>query len=125
LILVVEDEAMVRNLFKQTLEKYGYRVITACEGAEAIALYAQHKAEIKLVLTDLAMPIMDGTTTIRILKRMNPQACLIATSGAGSSADLAGVESLGVTAFLRKPFTTASLLQMVHETLTGAMSTES
>jgi CheY-like chemotaxis protein len=62
LILVVDDELAIREITKGTLEAYGYRALTAADGTEAVALYAQHKDEIRLVLTDLMMPYMDRSS---------------------------------------------------------------
>ena len=72
LILVVDDEAAVREVMQRTLEKHGYRVLTAAEGAEALALFAQHRAEIKAVITDMMMPGMDGPTLVRALAAIGP-----------------------------------------------------
>eukprot|EP01031_Cornospumella_fuschlensis_P019632 gene19632-24054_t len=59
-VLVVDDEESVRSITRRTLEAFGYNVMTACDGAEAVAIYAQHRASIKVVLTDMMMPVMDG-----------------------------------------------------------------
>ena len=69
LILVVDDEAAIREIDRASLETYYYRVLTAKDGIEAIALYAQHRDEIGLVLIDMIMPTMDGATTIRTLQK--------------------------------------------------------
>ena len=71
-VLVVDDEASILTITSQTLQAFGYRVLTATDGAEAVAIYAQHKNEIAVVLTDMMMPIMDGPATIRALMRINP-----------------------------------------------------
>ena len=73
LILVVDDETAICQVTKTSLETYNYKVVTANDGIEAIALYAQHKNEISAVLMDMMMPEMDGLTTIRMLKKINPQ----------------------------------------------------
>ncbi len=72
LILLVDDEMSIREVAKTSLEKYHYQVLTASDGIEAIALYAQHKNDISTVLIDMIMPEMDGVTTIRTLQKMNP-----------------------------------------------------
>ncbi|MBE9067408.1 CBS domain-containing protein [Leptolyngbya cf. ectocarpi LEGE 11479] len=64
LIFVVDDEAPIREVTKRWLEAYNYRVLTACDGIDAIATYAEHKQEIAVVLMDMMMPQMDGTTAI-------------------------------------------------------------
>ena len=80
-VLVVEDEASILTITSQTLQAFGYRVLTATDGAEALALYAQKRDEIAVVLTDMMMPILDGLATIRALLRINPKIKIIAASG--------------------------------------------
>src|SRR5205085_12229510 len=72
-VLVVDDEMAIREITKSTLEAYGYRVLTASDGTEAIAIYAQNKDTIQVVLTDMMMPYLDGAATIRALQKVNPQ----------------------------------------------------
>jgi CheY-like chemotaxis protein len=69
LVLVVDDESSVRTITKQTLEAFGYRVLTAADGADAVAVYARSGDEVAVVLTDMTMPIMDGPSTVRALTR--------------------------------------------------------
>jgi len=111
LVLVVDDEVAIREITKTSLEAYNYKVITACDGIEAIALYAEHRDEISIVLTDMMMPSMDGLTTIRTLRKINPQVKIIAISGLASGDKLAAVIGTGVKTFLSKPFTTQELLK--------------
>ena len=72
-VLVVDDEASILTITSQTLQAFGYRVLTATDGADAVATYAQHRDEIAVVLTDMMMPVMDGTATIYALRRINPK----------------------------------------------------
>ncbi len=88
-ILVVDDEASILTITGQTLQAFGYRVLTATDGAEAVATYAQHRQEIAAVVADMAMPIMDGPATIRALMRINPEVKIIATSGLNSNSSVA------------------------------------
>ncbi len=69
LILVVDDEESIREITRGTLETFGYTVLTASDGTEALALYADKKNEIAVVLTDMVMPFMDGPATIRVLRK--------------------------------------------------------
>lgn len=117
LILVVDDETAIREVTKASLEIYNYKVITACDGKEAVALYTEHQAEISVVLTDMMMPVMDGPTTIRTLKQINPNVKAIAISGLSSSDKLAAAASSGVTNFLAKPFSAKELLQTLNSVL--------
>ena len=117
LILVVDDEMAIREITKGTLESYGYRAITASDGTEAIALYAQHRDEIKVVLTDMMMPYMDGPATIRALQKLNPQVKIIASSGLTENARAFEASSVGVKTFLSKPYTAGRLLEALGEIL--------
>lgn len=115
-ILVADDEAAIRETVKTTLETHGYRVYTARNGNEAIALYTQHKQEIRLAIINVMMPALDGATTIRVLKTINPDLKIVATSGISASEQLAKLE-ITVDYFLLKPFTTQELLLRLHRTL--------
>ncbi len=63
-VLVIDDEASILTITGETLQEFGYRVLTATDGAEAVAVYGEHKDEVSLVLIDMAMPRMDGPVTI-------------------------------------------------------------
>jgi two-component system, cell cycle sensor histidine kinase and response regulator CckA len=108
LILVVDDEPQIRQVLAAMLEKYGYRILTAADGTEAVAAYAQNE-NIALVITDMSMPFMDGAATIRALRKINPRQKIISASGMN---DQQSAET-GANAFLPKPFTTEKLLTTV------------
>ena len=120
LILVIDDEAAICEIAKGTLETYGYRAITASDGTEAVAMYAQHKDEIKAVLTDMMMPYMDGPATIRALQKMNPQVKIIASSGLTENSRATEAAGAGVKIFLPKPYTAEQLLNALAELLNKA-----
>ena len=113
LILVIDDEDSIRDITKKSLESYNYKAITASDGIEAIALYAEHRNEISIVLTDIVMPIMDGLTTIRTLQKINPQVKIIAVSGLFSNEKVNAITEVGIKAFLSKPYTAQQLLQTI------------
>ncbi|MEP0817341.1 MULTISPECIES: PAS domain S-box protein [Trichocoleus] len=116
-ILVVDDEAAIRDITKTSLEAFGYRVLVANDGIEAIALYAQHKDDLSAALVDMMMPSMDGPTTIRTLQKINPQLKTIAVSGLVTSDKLVAAAKAGVKTFLNKPFTAKELLQTLDQLL--------
>jgi PAS domain S-box-containing protein len=118
LILIVDDEEAIREITKGSLEAFGYRVLTASDGTEAVALYVQYRDEIKVVVTDMVMPYMDGPATIRALQRINPQVKIIATSGLAGNGKIAEAASAGVKTFLNKPYTADKLLNALAEILT-------
>jgi PAS domain S-box-containing protein len=109
-VLVVDDEEVIRKVVRATLEEAGYRVLSAADGAEALAVYARHRGEIDVVLMDLMMPVMDGPTAIQALRKIGPGVRIIAASGLTSPQDIGG-EELGERAFLAKPYTKQQLLQ--------------
>jgi PAS domain S-box-containing protein len=115
LILVVDDEAPIRKLLQQNLEAHGYRVLTARDGNEAIAVYSQHAQEIALVVTDMMMPGLDGRATITALAMINPQVRIVAVSGLTTCLDVE-LESV-VKARLGKPFSIDKLLETVDQTV--------
>jgi two-component system, cell cycle sensor histidine kinase and response regulator CckA len=117
LILVVDDEANIRDVTEATLTRFGYRVVTAGDGTDALAAYAMKRDEIKLVLTDMAMPYMDGASLIRALKKMTPDIKVIAMSGMISDGQSAELANLNIDTVIAKPFTAETLLK----TLAGVL----
>jgi PAS domain S-box-containing protein len=117
LIMVVDDEESIREITRGTLETFGYTVLTASDGTEAVGLYADRKNDIAVVLTDMMMPFMDGPATIRALQKMNPAIKIIAASGlaAGHKPGEGSLE--GVKVFLSKPYTAEKLLKALAEVL--------
>ena len=117
LILVVDDEENIREITRATLEKFGYRVLTAADGTDALAAYAEHRDRIALVLTDMMMPFMDGPATIRALRRLNPELKIIAASGLTINENSPDEQTLGVNASLTKPYTAEKLLTTLADVL--------
>jgi two-component system, cell cycle sensor histidine kinase and response regulator CckA len=116
-ILVVDDEQIVREITKVTLEDNGYRVLTAKDGVEALAMYAKHGDSIDVVLTDLVMPRLDGASTIQALRQSNPDVKVIASSGLNAEEKRAGAMPLPGVPLLEKPFTAKMLLTKLAEVL--------
>ncbi|MEB3181845.1 MAG: PAS domain S-box protein [Nostocaceae cyanobacterium] len=114
LILVVDDEALVRDVAKTSLEVFNYRVLIASDSIEAFSLYAQYQNEISLVLMDIQMPSMDGLNVIRVLQRMNPAVKIIAISGLASNRQLLEARGIEVQGFLPKPYTMKELLDTIQ-----------
>jgi PAS domain S-box-containing protein len=119
LILIVDDEPLIQQVTKTSLEDNNYKTLLASNGVEAIALYAQHKHEISVVLMDIMMPSMDGLTALRALHKLNPQLQAIATSGLASNDRVTEVGNLGVKAFLSKPYTHKELFATLQKVLRG------
>ncbi len=117
LILVVDDEESIRRVVRRTLEKYGYRVLVATNGNEAVALYAQYRHEIAVVLTDMNMPVMEGAATISALKALNPELRIVGSSGLNANSNVAKAVDAGAHAFVAKPYTAETLLRVLETTL--------
>ncbi|MFY9558108.1 MAG: PAS domain S-box protein [Blastocatellia bacterium] len=115
LILVVDDEAAIREITRSTLEAAGYQVLTASDGTEAVALYAQ-RTGIKVVITDIVMPFMDGVATIRALRKLNPLIDIIVSTGTGDKSRNHG-DDPGVKTVLSKPYTAETLLKALTDVL--------
>jgi PAS domain S-box-containing protein len=116
-VLVVDDEASIRNIAGKTLTATGYQVMTAADGAEAVALYLKHRNEIAVILTDLMMPVMDGRATIHALLRINPEVKIVAASGLNANGESAKVSVPGIKHFLTKPYTAEALLKTIRKIL--------
>jgi PAS domain S-box-containing protein len=118
-ILIADDEAPLRETLREMLESSGYRVLTACDGTEAVTLYGAHEHEIRIVLLDMVMPHLDGLSTFRVLRKINPQLKVIATSGRADNKINALLEDPTV-AFLPKPYAAEKLLMLLAEKLQPA-----
>jgi two-component system, cell cycle sensor histidine kinase and response regulator CckA len=126
LILVVDDELFVLQISKEVLEVQGYTVTTAMDGAEATALFASsEKGSIRLLITDMNMPLMDGSSTIRALRRIDPNLKIIVSSGLLTNVNSAGIAGLDIQGYLTKPYTAEQLLMMVQKVLGTPISAES
>jgi PAS domain S-box-containing protein len=115
LILVVDDEAIVQQIIQETLTNYNYKTLVAKDGIEAIALYVEHQSKISAVLLDMLMPNMDGVTTIRTLRKLNPNVKIVASSGLPVSEQKA--IAAGADKFLSKPYTTTDLLTTLSDVI--------
>ncbi len=115
-ILVVDDEAIVLVIARTALENYGYRVLTATNGLEAISCLNEKSKSIDLVITDWVMPLMGGSATATALRRIKPDVKIIAAGESGAeAAEMIG--QMEIDAFLAKPFTVENLLKTVQSAL--------
>ncbi|MGC9970155.1 MAG: response regulator [Bryobacteraceae bacterium] len=118
-VLLVDDEAMVREVSRSALERYGYRVLVTNNGREAIRIFEEHAEEIGLVLVDLMMPEMGGDEAVSVLKSKCPGLRVIVMSGYSESEVLKMFAGKGVSGFLQKPFTATRLAEEVKAVLTN------
>ncbi len=121
LVLVVDDEADILQVTRSMLERHGYRVLAASDGTFALTELSKHLGEVKVVVTDIMMPYMDGVQLIHAVRRLAPGVKIIASSGAlgmpGQRDRTDEVLALGVKHILHKPYPVEALLRTVHAEL--------
>jgi len=123
-ILIIDDEASIRSMIRLILEREGYIVVEASDGAEGIQRFREVPAD--LVITDLIMPNKDGIGMILDLKKEFSTAKIIAMSGGGLNHPegyLRGAKKLGAAYTLAKPVNRQELLRAVKDTLKGQTET--
>jgi two-component system cell cycle sensor histidine kinase/response regulator CckA len=116
-ILIVDDEGAIREATGSFLVGHGYRVHLAGSGEEAMKVFLEHQGSLRVVLTDIMMPGMDGLALIRALRVLDPSIAIIASSGLDQSQNAAEFSALGVGEILAKPFAPAQLLNAVRACL--------
>ncbi|MDP2993224.1 MAG: response regulator, partial [Deltaproteobacteria bacterium] len=116
-ILLVDDEEVVRDLGKEVLESYGYKVIPASDGIEAISIYEKQKDGIDLIILDMIMPRMGGIETFERLQAVNPAVKVIVSSGYSSDEHYQAVLQKGAKGFIQKPYKIDELTGMVRQVL--------
>ena len=117
-ILIIDDEPQIRSMLTLMLEREGYEVVEAPDGADGIKIYRQNPAD--LIITDLIMPNKDGIGMIIDLKKEFPDVKIIAMSGGGLNKPdgyLKGAKKLGAACTLTKPIDREEMLEAVRETL--------
>jgi PAS domain S-box-containing protein len=117
LVLVVDDEEIVRRTANATLERAGYTVVLAETGEGALDIFSQRAGEIVLVLLDLTMPGIGGEETFRRLKTIRPDAKVILSSGYNEVEAVQRFIGKGLAGFIQKPYTAARLVETVNVTL--------
>ena len=116
-ILVADDDNSVLDLTKELLESYGYHVITAVNGKEALKIFQRQGDSISLVILDSIMPEMDGKQSSAEILRLNPKANILIASGYAANEPSDGVPACHVKGFVEKPYNTSQFLKMVREVL--------
>jgi CheY-like chemotaxis protein len=119
LVLVVDDEELVRRAASLALERLGYRVIMASDGSEAIGLFQRVSNQIALVILDLSMPVMSGEECLKKLKGIRPDIPVLLSSGFSEAEAVRRFQASGVTGFLQKPYTARRLAELVKTSLEG------
>jgi nitrogen-specific signal transduction histidine kinase len=118
-ILVVDDEAMVRNMARATLEHYGYNVVEADNGEAAVGIFEGRSSAINAVILDLTMPVMSGESTLSHLRRINPAVPVVLSSGFNEAEATRRFNGEELAGFLQKPYTALALAERVKCVLNG------
>jgi PAS domain S-box-containing protein len=121
LVLLVDDEAAVRETTKLILEQYNYRVVTAANGEEAMGVFLEHRRHVQVVITDLMMPVMGGVALLRGLRALAPDLKLIATTGLERRDKTEELKEIGASAVVMKPYSPKDLLSAVRKALLPAV----
>jgi CheY-like chemotaxis protein len=117
-ILVVDDDPLLRNLAQSILEAYGYRVLLAGDGVEALEVYERQPERIDLVVLDLTMPRLSGRDALERLRRINPRVRVLLASGYPGEQ---GPGATGALGFISKPYRAQHLARMVRQALDQAL----
>ncbi len=117
LILVIDDEEIIRSTAKSMLEHYGYTVVLAENGKEGVELFRVLADKISAVLLDMAMPIMNGEETLRHLKTINPAIKVILSSGYNQVETIRRFTGKGLAGFIQKPYSSATLVGKIRSVL--------
>jgi PAS domain S-box-containing protein len=120
-VLVVDDEEILRDLAKEMLEELGYQVTTANDGQQAVAWYRDHADEVDLVIVDMIMPTMGGADCVLELKKIDPTARIIMSTGYSQTDVASKLESEEVLGFLQKPYRMQELSVVVRQATTATV----
>ena len=118
-IMIVDDEPDILDIGQNTLEQFGYTVLMARSGEEAVEAYSKRGREIDLVILDLGMPGMGGERCLQELLKMNPSVKVLIASGYAATQTVQGILEAGATGFMAKPYRLEDMLKKVREVLDG------
>jgi CheY-like chemotaxis protein len=116
-ILLVDDEASIRELAEEILCMFGYSVLAAANGEKALEIYRENKEDISLVILDLIMPGMGGQKCLEEILKMDPSQKVIMASGYSTNGSTKDALELGAMGYINKPYEAGAMLTMVREVL--------
>ena len=117
LILVIDDEEIVRELTQSILQFFGYASLVAENGENGVALFDSHKDEIDAVLCDMVMPSLNGEEVFRAIRAISPNAQVLLSSGLEDPELIDRLESQGLAGFLIKPYKPTQLIEKLKTLL--------
>jgi CheY-like chemotaxis protein len=116
-VLVIDDEAVVRNMAKRTLDRRGYDVLIAYDGLAAINICKRHPGNIDVAVLDLSMPGMSGKETLPELRKIRPDLKVLVSSGYSEAEAMTMFKGQRVSGFVQKPYTAATLAEKIKRAL--------
>jgi two-component system, cell cycle sensor histidine kinase and response regulator CckA len=116
-ILLVDDEEVILDVGTMMLEKIGYQVLGARNSAEAVEIFKQNENKIDLVLLDLNLPDESGAATFNKIRKIDPDARVILSTGYNETQEVFELMDLGCQGMLQKPFSMEKLFEKVAEAL--------
>ncbi|MCL4402402.1 MAG: response regulator [Acidobacteria bacterium] len=116
-VLVVDDEEVVRHTARAILERFGYRVLLAENGEEALAVFGKMANQVSLVVLDIAMPAMSGVEALQHLRRIRPDVQVLVATGFDEQETARRFEGSGPVEFIAKPYTSRQLADRIQEIL--------
>jgi len=116
-VLVVDDEASIRDVATMMLKALGYGTLTAVDGQDGLDVYRENQADIVAVLLDMTMPIMDGKTCFRELKRMDENVKVLLSSGYNEQEATSLFTGKGLAGFIQKPYSPKQLASKLHQAI--------
>ena len=118
-VLLVDDEQIIRKTVRTMLETLGYDVIVAENGKEGVEKYITNYKNIDIVILDMIMPIMNGREAFEEMKKINSECKVILSSGFSKTEDVVEMKKLGLAGFIRKPYRFEYLSQILAENIEG------
>jgi signal transduction histidine kinase/ActR/RegA family two-component response regulator len=116
-VLVADDDESIRRMTRAALERFGYRVLLAANGEEAVDVFRKNKDDIAVVLLDWAMPVMNGDEALRSILAEDPSARVVLTSGYAETETLSRGDGSAMADFIQKPYTTTQLAEKLREAI--------
>ncbi|MEO8377059.1 MAG: response regulator, partial [Candidatus Sumerlaeota bacterium] len=116
-IMVVDDEESVRAVACSILEKFGYTVLSAADGREAVDQFLNRHEDILAVLMDITMPHMDGPDAFREMRRIDPDVCVVLSSGYNEQEAIDRFAGKGIAGFIQKPYRAVELIEKIRQIL--------
>ncbi len=116
-ILVVDDEASIRDILRRVLTRLDFRVVSASDGTSALRAVSEQPAGLAAIITDLHMPGLGGISFLRLVRKRLPEAAIIVVSGLVGESERQQLAQIGVGTVVNKPFTQAELVGALQAVL--------